>query len=443
MKASTKHSTREVLRKASRHGSLYLVILAQSAIFNVLFYVDSYFMGFVGDSSLSALSAATQVTWLYEALITCVAAAMGLIINRHYGQGLKSSIRVDFSVGLYVSIVAALALLVAAELLQDVVTEFMVADSGVGEEMGSYLQIALPGHTVGAIAMVYEVVLQSTGRGKIVLYSYALELVAKIFFNAFFVFVLGSGVTGVAISLLIAKVMRLGFFMAYYRDGYTRPSKLVLGDVRAIGREALPLGTSVLLWNASTVVVSSGFGHLDVASFTAYSLLGNALYLLLIPVEAFTKTAAILVGRLLGRSALDDSDTRVRIRQCLLTGQVITVASVVAACGYMLATPVIHPALSEDAYSRVTSISMIFGLYVLTKCLTDMVSEGVLRAGLDNRFLAMVELICLPFTWMIFHYLNYDLVYGYSYVLLLEAVRAAAVFWRVHGSSWAKGVGSK
>lgn len=127
----------------------------------------------------------------------------------------------------------------------------------------------------------------------------------------------------------------------------------------------MPLGLSVLLWNISTINISSSFGRLDIS---AYASLNNAVYIILIPTEAYTKMR-----------------------------------------------------------SQVHVIFLPFLGYIACKSITDSINEGFLRPVLDNAFLFLVEFPALPCTIVVFYVLSISLLDGFWYLFGLELFRMLLV----------------
>ncbi|MEU4454766.1 MATE family efflux transporter [Nocardioides sp. NPDC023903] len=424
----------DVLERVKFHRGVGVPLLWQSAVFNAMFYVDSFVLGFVGPREVAAVSAGAQVAWLYEAFIACAAYVGGTLVGRLAGAGREPETRAVVHHGYVATAVLAAAIGIPSFVLANQIAGLMIADAATADLMASYLRWSIAAYTLSTFGMVVETALQNLKEQRFVLHVYAAEFTLKLVVTLVLVFGFGLGLAGVVASLLAAKALRLVLLLHGARTRLPR--------LRASGRpadygwsvfatQAAPLALSVLIWNVSTLVISSGFGQLPIEQYAAYSVLNNAMYLLLIPTEAYTKTVAILVARLLGsplgrdQRALSD-----RLRDVTLAGVVLALATAVASAVYALLLPLVQPSLGGAVQDTLLDLAVPFACLVFTKSVTDSLTEGVLRPTFKNRFLLWVEVAALPVTVVIFHIGDIDVVSGFWYLVLLEGLRMALVFGR-------------
>lgn len=433
-------SIKRPARIAWRQRSLGWPLLIQSAVFNVMFFIDSFTLGFVDERQLAAVAAAAQVLWLFESLVTSVSFASGALIGRLAGSGQDSHIRSVLGSSLRLSWIIAVCFGVVGFALAPFVSGLILSDQTTADLMASYLRIGFVAYALSAVSMVFETALQALREQRLVLSSYVVELCVKVIANILFVFVLGLDIWGVAASLVLAKATRFVILLLLERRHLPGPSRsaTVPSHSRRLLTQSLPIAGSVIVWNVSTLLIASGFGNLGTVDFAAYSVLNSAMYLLLIPMEAASKSLNVLSTRLTG--ALEGKGVRLATR---LTDAVVGVLIIAILLGgisavYALLIGLLQPALSVDTRAAVTAIVAIFALQVVVKAATDGLTEGVLRPGFKNAFLFWLEVAALPFTFIAFHVAPVSLSSGFLYIAALEAFRLILVLARC--LLWIRGI---
>ena len=422
----------DTIKTCLRNAAIGVPLLFQSILFNVMFYCDSFLLGFVGEHEVSAVSAGSQVIWLYEALITCPAYVCGTIVGRLEGAGRRSEIRTAIS--RCFAFTGALVLIVGSGLFMtsQTVSFAMIHNPDAADMMTTYVRWATVAFAISTLGTVAEYALQNMKEQRKVLSIYICEFAIKLSASVFFLFCMHLGIFAIILGMLLSKIARVVMLL------FTLLHKM-RGSVSGRGcayeyswksytKQCVPLGLSVLLWNISTIIISSSFGRLDISAYTAYALLNNAVYIILIPTEAYTKSLAVLVARLIGASSgLSPEYVHSRLQVMRSANVMIGVISVCISYIYISVIPLMQPGISTRVWSQVHVIVLPFLGYIACKSITDSITEGFLRPVLDNAFLFLVEFLALPCTIIVFYVLSISLLDGFWYLFGLELFRMVLV----------------
>ena len=397
-----------------------------------MFFIDSFTLGFVDERQLAAVAAAAQVLWLFESLVTSVSFASGALIGRLAGSGQDTQIRSVLRSSLRLSWIIAVSFGLIGFALAPFVSSLILNDQATANLMASYLRIGFAAYGLSAVSMVYETALQALREQRLVLSSYIVELCVKGLANIVLVFGLRLDIWGVAASLVLAKATRFVILLLLERRHLPGPPRSQSGTShsRLLMTQSLPIAGSVIVWNVSTLLIASGFGNLGTVDFAAYSVLNSAMYLLLIPMEAASKSLNVLSTRLTGSLKGKGAHLATRLTDAVVGVLVLAALLGVVSASYALMVGFLQPALSEGTRAAIGAIVLIFALQVIVKAATDGLTEGVLRPGLKNTFLFWVEVAALPFTFLAFHVAPVSLSSGFLYIAALEAFRLSLVVMR-------------
>lgn len=425
----------EFLKTVQRNTQVGVPLLIQSIIFNIMFYCDSFLLGFVGEKEVSAVSAGAQILWLFEALIACPAYVCGALVGRLEGAKRHSEVRTvivrGFIVTGMISVLSGLAIIIASP----AICSAIIRDTGTATMMTTYVRWGTLSYTISTLGTVSEYTLQNMKKQKIVMCTYAAEFITKICVSLSLLFFLRLGIIAIVLGIILSKILRftilsISLTVISAESEFTHGTSLDYSWKEYI-KQCIPLGTSILIWNISTIFISAAFGKMDIAAYTAYALLNNAVYIILIPTESYSKTLSVLVARLFGASSrLSSIYISSRFRLMRYSALLISISSVIIAYLYTLIMPIIQPAISSTVWSNLHTIIPPFLAYIFCKSLTDALTEGFLRPVFDNKFLLTIELIALPCTIGVFTFLPISLVNGFWTLYILELFRLALVIAR-------------
>ena len=211
------------------------------ALYNI---VDSVFVSRVSEQALTAVSLAFPAQNLMISLAAGTAVGVNALLGRALGAGDRERADRVANNGVLLAFVGFILSAVLGGAFSEV---FFRSQTQVAEivRMGnSYLRIV----TIGSLGVfgeiMYERLLQGTGRSILSMYTQGLGAIINIVLDPIFIFVLKMGVTGAAVATVIGQFC--GFFFAVYLNhkkntdihlsarGF-RPDWRIIGEIYAIG----------------------------------------------------------------------------------------------------------------------------------------------------------------------------------------------------------------
>ena len=218
-----------------------IVSMLVQALYNI---VDSVFVSRVSEQALTAVSLAFPAQNLMIGLATGTAVGVNALMGRALGAGMRERADRVANNGIFLAVVgfviSALLGLTCSNLFfrSQTQVESIIA-------MGNdYLRIV----TIGSLGMfcqiMYERLLQGTGRSLLSMYTQGLGAIVNIILDPVFIFVLDMGVTGAAVATIIGQFCGCALAIYFNHKKNTditlslrgfRPDWRLIGEIYAIG----------------------------------------------------------------------------------------------------------------------------------------------------------------------------------------------------------------
>ena len=218
-----------------------IVSMLVQALYNI---VDSVFVSRVSEQALTAVSLAFPAQNLMIGLATGTAVGVNALMGRALGAGMRERADRVANNGIFLAVVgfviSALLGLTCSNLFfrSQTQVESIIA-------MGNdYLRIV----TIGSLAMfcqiMYERLLQGTGRSLLSMYTQGLGAIVNIILDPVFIFVLDMGVAGAAVATIIGQFCGCALAIYFNHKKNTditlslrgfRPDWRLIGEIYAIG----------------------------------------------------------------------------------------------------------------------------------------------------------------------------------------------------------------
>ena len=243
-------------------GPLALYQALQS-IFTIL---DALMASHIGSDAVSAVSCLSQINLMINALGGGLAVGGSIKISEAYGRGdydtVRSRVATVYSMAVMVSaIVAAVLIPFAVPFLRLLQTPEDLITTGSG-----YFRIQILTLVIQFFNTVFIAISRSRGHAKKILALNMVVVVVKLSLSAFFVYVLGSGVTMIAVATLLGQALILGYaiFSMSRDEGAFRFSlkniRLKKDTVLPIVNISYPVSAEKMLFAAGKVIINSMSG---------------------------------------------------------------------------------------------------------------------------------------------------------------------------------------
>lgn len=211
------------------------------ALYNI---VDSVFVSRVSEQALTAVSLAFPAQNLMIGLATGTAVGVNALMGRALGAGMRERADRVANNGIFLAVVGFVISALLGLTCSDL---FFLSQTQVESiiRMGNgYLRIV----TVGSLGMfcqiMYERLLQGTGRSLLSMYTQGLGAIINIALDPVFIFVLDMGVAGAAVATIIGQLCGCALAIWFNHRKNTditlslrgfRPDWRLIGEIYAIG----------------------------------------------------------------------------------------------------------------------------------------------------------------------------------------------------------------
>ena len=386
---------------------LALPLILQNLITTSLGFVDTFMVGLLGQTELSAVTAANSPIFLVQVIIFGLISGLTVLVSQYWGRGDTEAINRCMGIALYTGVGIAGAVALVLFLFPQPVMA-LVTNNPVLIELGApYLQIVGVSYVFNAASSVYVGMQRSTENPAMGMIVFAASMLLNTFLNYVLIFgKLGApalGITGAAIATLTSRIVEFLLTLGYAlvsRRVPLRPSALFRPGM-AFLRDFIKYSTPVLLnetlWGLGTTVMTAIMGHMIISEemLAAYAIMGNIDKFSTVACFGVAGATAVIVGKRIGEGA--GKDEIYSLGCCLLLVSLLVGVAVALCLGAALPLifiPILYPLFHLEGLALEIAITMcIVYICILPLKAFDITNiTGLLRAGGDARMASVIDL---------------------------------------------------
>ncbi len=379
---------------AYRHiFSLVLPIVIQNLLSAAVSSADVVMLNYVGQSSISAVSLASQYASVLFMLYYGLGTGAAILCAQYYGKGDLQAIHVVEGIALRFSLLAALLFSGAALLIPEQMMLVFTNDSELIAIGTSYLRFMSVGYLCWGVSEVYLAILRSAGRVVVSTVLNVLAFSLNILVNAVFIFGLFGapkmGAAGVAIATSFSRLTQLiGCFLV------SSVSKKIRLDLRYLFvrnkvlfsdflRVSLPAVGNDVSWGLAFSMYSVIIGHLETNAVAANSFVVVVRNFATVLCFGIANAGGILPGNIIGENKPEKARSTARdLMKLTVAAGVIGGLVVLASMPFVMK----YASLSAQAMHYLKYMLLINSWYVMGTAVNTTLIAGVFRAGGDSRF---------------------------------------------------------
>ena len=373
---------------------LVLPMALQNLMASLVSASDALMLGFLNQSSLSAVSLAGQVQFVLSLFLGAFTIGESVLAAQYWGKGEKHRLEEILGIVLRFSILVSFLFTVAALCAPDLLMRIFTNDEELIRLGASYLRITSFSYFFMGISQIYLCIMKNTGRALLsTLYSSS-SVILNIIINAILIFgLLGFpklGIAGAAIATSISRGVELALILSEnVRQKEIRiRMKHILRPPSWLQKDYIhytwpPLANQVI-WGCGFTMTSVIMGHLGTDAVAANSIAQIAKNLAACLCLGIGTGAGIIIGNELGQGNL---------AQAKKTGNKLCIISLItgaASCVILFACiPVIQGfagTLSPQAQDYLRFMLFVCSYYLIGKSFSATVIGGIFSAGGDTRF---------------------------------------------------------
>lgn len=315
----------EMKKKNTIYGRalrLAVPMMIQNGITNAVGLVDNIMVGSLGTESISAVSTAGQLLFVFNLAVFGGLSGPGIYGAQYYGQGNKEGVRSVFRLKWWIGLlVAVLGMLVFQLFGKNLILLYLQGSaSGIDADLildygYEYLHVMLAGLIPFAITQIYAGSLRETGESFKPMVASVTSVVVDVLFN--YLLIYGKcgfphmGVKGAAIASVIARYIEFAVMVTWahcdrkkhdFLCGIYRTLLVPFAMAKKIIVKGLPMFFNEFLWAGGLATMTQCYSMRDMSLLPGLNIANALCNLLNVVYIAMGNAVGILIGQMLGAS---------------------------------------------------------------------------------------------------------------------------------------------
>ena len=372
---------------------LVLPIAIQNFMLALVSATDAIMLGWIDQTSLSAVSLAGQVQFVLSLFISGIAAGAGIMAAQYWGKQDAASIEKVIPIALRTNLLFSGLFTILAGFCPEMLMRIFTNDAALVASGSQYLRAVALSYVLCGISQVYLILLKNTGHAAVSSRISSTAVVLNIILNAILIYGLcgapALGIRGAAYATVAARVVELIWLISRQRNrsvyGFSgTASSLPQGKYfqKTSGATRFPclrppssgeLLRSVLRYHGTygKRCRCGKLHHLDCQEPP------------LLPDPRCERGAGVLIGNLLGANELEKAREYGR----RLSHLSIAIGIVTGGLLMLISPAIVHFAPLSDTAAEYLQYMLLFcGLNLMAQSVNTTVLDGIFCAGGDAKF---------------------------------------------------------
>lgn len=441
----------ENYRFNKRLFALVLPIAVQNLMTALVSASDALMLGFLNQSSLSAVSLATQVQFVLNLFFAALTIGTTILAAQYWGKGDREAVENVLAIALRSSMLISAVFFLAASLAPGMLMRIFTNETELISLGIPYLRVAGLSYLCMGISQIYLCVMKNSGRVMRSTVYGSVAVVLNLILNAVLIFGLfgfpALGIVGAAVATVISRIVELALVLWENRKKdiirirlrYLRtPCPQLKKDFY---RYTSPVLANELVWGCGFTMFSVIMGHLGndaIAANSIANIMKNIIACLCLGIAA---GSSIIVGNELGSGNLERAKDyggrlcRVSLAAGAVSGMILLVCSPLV-LGFAVS-------LSGQARHYLKIMLCICSYYLIGKSINSTVVAGIFCAGGDTRFGLLCDtvtmwIIIVPVGMLAAFVWDLPVMVVYFLLNLDEFVKIPAVYRHYKQYKWLK-----
>lgn len=430
--------------------ALVLPITFQQLMLAVVSASDALMVGVIGQDLLSAVSLASQVTFVYNLFLAALTIGTSMFAAQYWGKGDKNAIERILGIVLRTSMLVSAVFFAGTMFTPELLMRIFTEDPVLTVYGTDYLRIVSVTYLMCGISQIYLCIMKNSGLAakNMVISSTAAGL--NIILNAVLIYGLFGAprmeAAGAAAATALSRVAELAWVLLELRKKGRIKIRLryILHPDQPMRKEfwhyTFPVLGNELVWGGGFTMYSVIMGHLGTDAVAANSIANIVKNLIASLAMGIGNGGAIIVGNELGAGKLEKAK--------LYGGKLCRIAVISGICSgiFLLA---VSPAvltvsdLSPTAEEYLKWMLVMCSYYMIGKYVNGTTISGIFCAGGDSRFGFLCDTITLwcftvPAGFITAFVLKMPVLFVYFIINLDEIVKLPTVYRRYKKYRWLK-----
>ena len=361
---------------------------------------DAIMLGKLSQDAMSAVSLATQVTFVFNLFMFAFMAGENMFVAQYYGKGDYTGISQVFSLVTKICGCIAVVFLAGTLFFPEQLMRILTNEETLIVLGSEYLRVIGISYVFSGIAQIFLAIMKNCGAVNMSTLINGVMVILNIVLNAVFIFGLSGfpkmGIKGAALATVLATVVQFLWSVGYVLCRI-RAVKFSLRscEKKLFGRfwqKAVPLLINNLAWGIGFSMYSVIMGHLGTDAVAANGIANISKNLVVCFCLGLGNAGSIIVGNRLGAD---------RLQEAKEVGETLTKTAIIAGIVSGLVLIALSPFITKmvdltpTARGYLQKMLLISSYYIAGKSVNCMTIGGIFAAGGDSKFGMMCDSVTL------------------------------------------------
>lgn len=372
---------------------LVIPITMQQLMIALVSVSDAVMLGFLNQDSLSAVSLAGQVQFVYSLFVFSITGGVSILAAQYWGIGDRDTIEKILGIGMKIMVPISIVFSAAAFFCPRLLMQCFASDASLIEKGAEYLKTVSLSYFLLGISQVYLCIMKNCGRAGLGSLISSTSVVINIVLNWLLIFGVGGfprmEIAGAALATVISKAVELVWAMAvmFKRDSIKIRLSLCIHTDKQLTADywkyAFPVLGNNLVWGVGFTMYSVIMGHMGSDAAAANSIANIVKNLAICLCEGIASATAIMLGTELGRGLMDKA-REYGSKLCRIS----LICGVISGAVILCVIPFVpmFASLSETAQGYLKVMLVVSSYYVVGKAMNMTVISGIFPSGGDSKF---------------------------------------------------------
>ena len=361
---------------------------------------DAIMLGKLSQDAMSAVSLATQVTFVFNLFMFAFMAGENMFVAQYYGKGDYTGISQVFSLVTKICGCIAVVFLAGTLFFPEQLMRILTNEETLIVLGSEYLRVIGISYVFSGIAQTFLAIMKNCGAVNMSTLINGVMVILNIALNAVFIFGLSGfpkmGIKGAALATVLATVVQflwsVGYVLCRIR---TVKFSLRSCEKKLFGRfwqKTVPLLINNLAWGIGFSMYSVIMGHLGTDAVAANGIANISKNLVVCFCLGLGNAGSIIVGNRLGAD---------RLQEAKEVGETLTKTAIIAGIVSCLVLIALSPFITKMvdltpiARGYLQKMLLISSYYIAGKSVNCMTIGGIFAAGGDSKFGMLCDSVTL------------------------------------------------
>lgn len=361
---------------------------------------DAIMLGKLSQDAMSAVSLATQVTFVFNLFMFAFMAGENMFVAQYYGKGDYTGISQVFSLVTKICGCIAVVFLAGTLFFPEQLMRILTNEETLIVLGSEYLRVIGISYVFSGIAQIFLAIMKNCGAVNMSTLINGVMVILNIALNAVFIFGLSGfpkmGIKGAALATVLATVVQFLWSVGYVlcriravKFSFRSCEKKLFGR---FWQKTVPLLINNLAWGIGFSMYSVIMGHLGTDAVAANGIANISKNLVVCFCLGLGNAGSIIVGNRLGAD---------RLQEAKEVGETLTKTAIIAGIVSGLVLIALSPFITKmvdltpTARGYLQKMLLISSYYIAGKSVNCMTIGGIFAAGGDSKFGMLCDSVTL------------------------------------------------